>query len=78
MTRKDFELIAEAILKSRKFATTEQQSTIDHVVDNLALFIKADHPRFDDYRFRLASGNIQREVIDGVTHIRTGNHRIFA
>jgi hypothetical protein len=78
MTRKDFELIADAILKSRKFATAEDHATIDFVVDLLADKIQVKHPKFDDYRFKIACGNIQREVVDGVTHIRTGKNRIFA
>ena len=77
MTRKDFELIAGVLAGARKYATAEEQDIIDYITETLSDKILASHPRFDDYRFRLACGNIQREVIDGVTHIRTGSHRKF-
>ena len=78
MTRKDFELIAGVLAGARKYATAEEQNIIDYITETLSDKILMSHPRFDDYRFRLASGNIQEEVINGVTHIRTGNNRIFA
>jgi len=77
MTRKDFELIAKAISDSRQFVTAENQDIIDNVAESIIDEIKKSHPRFSEFMFRIASGIVQHEIIDGVTHVKTGNHRVF-
>lgn len=57
MTRKDYELIADAILDARfKIYDNDQaQVGIDTVVDRLVKDLRRDNPRFDEFKFRKAS-----------------------
>jgi hypothetical protein len=77
VTRKDFELIASAIMKLRTDCPSIDHDTLDDVSDYLAEAIAKAHPRFDTARFKYATGVWQKSVVDGVTQLRSGSHRVW-
>lgn len=76
MTRKDFELIASALLEARNI--TKEQGVIDWISNAIADRIQAEHPRFDSYRFSVATGVIQQVKYEGRTYIYSGDNRTFS
>jgi len=57
MTRKDYELIAEAIKTSRKVITGEAVLvSVEHLANTLATDLEIDNPRFNRARFLSACG----------------------
>lgn len=53
MTKKDYELIAEVLLK---FETDED--THSRLVEEFAKMLLQDNPRFDTMKFKIASGKV--------------------
>lgn len=60
MTRKDFELIAEAMRWSLTHGTGQQHAVEQHrlAVQNLANSLRSTNPRFDVQRFVAACGDL--------------------
>ena len=60
MTRKDYEIIAEAIRNTRAKADFQgkagDEATIQEVARSLAQLLKFDNVRFDEERFLVACG----------------------
>lgn len=56
MTRKDFELLAEAIQRTRRTTSVTTHWTLDRLVENLANALAEQNERFDRARFLAAAG----------------------
>lgn len=56
MTKKDYKLIADAILSAKQNTNPLEQSAISTVVHELANRLQNENPRFDRERFLSACG----------------------
>jgi hypothetical protein len=57
MTRRDYVKIAEALRGARTgFVRPNWNAAVDEVTAKLVGVLKADNPRFDEYRFYQAAG----------------------
>ena len=58
MTRKDYQLIADAIADTASHCKDQQSlNALDYLVQNLNSDLKRDNPNFDAHRFRAACFN---------------------
>lgn len=75
MTKKDFQLIADAINLSRKGVVMDGSAMAfaDELVRTLCVVLKKDNPRFDSVRFKRAciglTANPFKDAIDMVRNI---------
>ncbi len=54
MTKKDFELIADAISATQGFFAGGVDDFVNHLVDSLIVRLANNNPRFDSEKFRKA------------------------
>ena len=64
MTRKDYRILAEALREARPQTWPTNAGPWTRAVDNIAIALKADNPRFDRGKFLDACG-MTEDLVDG-------------